>query len=33
MFYNLNQVCVFRHLADSAGVCTGVRGQCWCHVI
>lgn len=33
MFYNLNQVCVFLHLADSAGVCTGVRGQCWCHVI
>lgn len=33
MFYNLNQVCVFLHLADSAGVYTGVRGQCWCHVI
>lgn len=32
-FYNLNQVCVFLHLADSAGVCTGARGQCWCHVI
>lgn len=33
MLYNFNQVCVFLHLADSAGVCTGVRGQCWCHVI
>lgn len=25
--------CFFLHLADSAGVCTGVRGQGWCHVI
>lgn len=24
---------VFLHLADSAGVCTGVRGRGWCHVI
>lgn len=33
MFYNLNQVCVSLHVADGAGVYTGERGRCWCHVI